>query len=155
MQTEGSRTIDKLLKPPFSKAKKPAPEKRSKRARATIIAADSSIFMLIEEAVKEKCAIRTFKCVSDSEQAIKLIKDEVDLVIFGPLYQQNISDVVREIRQLHPKAKIIKLAGTDEYKKITSEHSVVSRQDQIIEYDAIIPFCNLKGLSEVIEKLGF
>ncbi len=134
----------------FNKSGKPALEQIQKRPNVLIIESDHHVLLVIEAALKAKCDVRAYRVVLSVENGFELARSPVDVVVIGPLFTNCPDMLAQKIKKESPETKIIKLAGTAEYKRITSEFPAVSGTSI---FDEVLQFSRLAELEGIILNL--
>jgi hypothetical protein len=133
---------------PFGR-KNPEHEHISKMKRVLVIESDSHMMILIEDQLKEACLLKCYKCVNEVEMAMTLLDSQLNIVIIGPMFRDNNGELGTRIKNKFPQIKVIKLAGTSEHKRITSEFPAVGKGRP---YDEVIQFSRIGELKVIVGK---
>ena len=133
---------------PFGNRKDPEHEHISKMKKVLVIESDPQMMILIEDQLKKSCDLKAYKCLSSVEMALELVNDKMDVVVIGPLFKDGRDELGRLIKSKFPTIKVIKLAGTSEYKRITGEVPCVGKTKS---YDHILQFSQISELKGIIE----
>lgn len=140
------------IEPPFSKAKKPEPEEKQKLKRVLIIESDPHMLMLIEDQLKNICEIVGYRCAKGRDAAVSMVTRDMDIAVIGPMFSGPADGIASDIRKVHPDIKVVKIAGTSEYKRITSEFQCIGPETRT--YDAVVQFNRIGELKEIVGSLA-